>query len=38
MAYEYICNFVDDEESSNAFTYLDEDIHEDMRAERDMEE
>lgn len=38
--YDYICNFVDDEESENenAFGYLEEDIHEDMRAERDMEE
>lgn len=38
MAFDYICNFVDDEENENAFAYLEEDIHDDMRAERDMEE
>lgn len=40
MVFNYICDFVDDEEdeNENAFAYLEEDIHEDMRAERDMEE
>lgn len=40
MAFDYICNFVDDddEEKENAFAYLEEDIHDDIRADRDMEE
>lgn len=38
MEFNYICNFVEDEESENAFSYLDEDIYEDMRAECDMDE
>lgn len=40
MAFDYICNFIDDEEdeNENAFAYLEEDEADDKRAERDMEE
>lgn len=38
MTFQYIYNFIDDEESINEFAYLDEDISDDERAERNMEE
>lgn len=38
MTFQYIYDFIDDEKSTNEFAYLDEDISDDMRAERNMEE
>lgn len=37
MVSSYICDFVDEEENENAFAYLEEDEHDDIRAERNME-